>query len=78
MNDIILALLGPGHINDLLLDYYKVNGASSNDVTDAEYEFLIAVGASPGDVEDMWHEYLTGLGYSGHINDMLYIYWSSL
>lgn len=73
--DGIMAALGPGQVNDLLLAYYKSNGAVSSSITDAEYEFLIVQGASPGNVQDMWSEYLQSLGWSGSVSDMKNSFW---
>ena len=42
INDAIRAALGPGELNELLLAFYKANGATSNDLQDAELQFLIA------------------------------------
>jgi hypothetical protein len=74
----MMAALGPGQLNDLLLAYYKANGATSSNITDAEYEFLIAQGASPRNVQDMWEEYLESEGWSGSVDDMKNSYWVKL
>lgn len=75
VNDCILTAVGPGHINDGLLAYYQANGATSDDIDDAEYEFLLAQGADAGHVNDMWFSMLTNLGYSGALDDMKHDFW---
>ena len=76
INDCIhTALGGVGHINDLLLAYYQSNGATAEQINDAEYEFLIAQGVAPAQLNDMWFEFLRGFGYTGALNDMLHQFW---
>ena len=75
INDCIVEALGGGHINDLLLEYYHDYGATSNNLTDAEYEFLVFNGATPGHINDMWFEALISLGYSGTLDDMFHTFW---
>lgn len=75
INDCILAAIGPGQINDRLLLYYQANGATSDDINDAEREFLVAQGADIGNVNDMWFQFLRSIGYIGALTDMLYRFW---
>lgn len=75
INDCILAALDLEQINDALLDYYQINGATSNDINDAEMEFLLAQGADPGNVDDMWFQLLINLGYIGSLDDMQWEFW---
>ena len=66
------------YINDyasLLLEYYQDNGATSNDLQDAEREFLVAQDLGPGTNQDMWYLLLEALGYSGTLSDMLLEFW---
>ena len=57
-NDCIIAALGTGHINDLLLSYYQANGATSDDLNTAEAEFLAAESlVISGDNNDWWSEF---------------------
>jgi len=72
---ILAATGGPTH-QDGLLSYFLANGAVSNNIVDAEYEFLIAGGASPSSIPDMWYEFLTIQGYTGSVPDMYYDYWA--
>lgn len=65
-----------GAIPDMLLQYYKANSATSNCLTDAENQFLIAKGYTTGAITDKWFKYLTSLGYTGTITDMLHEYWN--
>ena len=75
-HEALVAALGhDGHINDLLLEYYQLNGAISENINDAAIEFLIAQGAAPAHVNDMWHQVLSALGYEGALNDMLHQFW---
>lgn len=64
-----------GDINDLLLVYYQTNGATSDSITDAEYEFLLAQGVPAAQVNDMWFTFLSNQGYPGSLNDMKYRFW---
>ena len=59
----------------LLLDYYQTNGATSDDIQDAEREFLIAQGATPATNQDMWYEFLRSRGYTGALPDMIKDFW---
>jgi len=67
------------HISDCMPEdlraYYQANGATSNHISDAQYEFLIAQGATAGQVNDMWYEVLAAAGYEGALDDMLYQFW---
>ena len=76
-NDCVVAALGgSGQYNDLLLAYYQANGATSDNLVDAEYEFLIANGAtSEFHRNDMWFEILRLWGYVGALSDMMYQFW---
>jgi len=65
----------PNDYNQLLLAYYKTNGATSNDLQDAEYEFLIAQGATPATIPDMWFEWLGSLSYTGALSDRIKSFW---
>jgi len=64
-----------GTVTDMLLQYYKANGATSNSLTDAETQFLISKGFTTGTVTDKWFAYLRSLGYTGTVTDMLFNYW---
>lgn len=64
-----------GTVTDMLLQYFKYNGATSNSFTDAENEFLTLKGFTTGTVTDKWFNYLRSLGYVGNITDMLFNYW---
>lgn len=76
LNDLTVGVVGSG-LNDGLLAHYKSNGATSNDLNDAEVQYLIARGVAPGDVADMWETYLTGKAYTGNITEMKYSWWSA-
>lgn len=57
-SDCIIAALGAGQVNDLLLAYYKANGATSDDLSTAEAEFLAAQSlVITGHVNDWWAEF---------------------
>lgn len=82
LNDAINAAIpdiagAQNHINDKLLRYYKANGATSNDLRDAELQFLVARGVPAGHLADMWEQYLrVTKGYgAGHINDLKLRFW---
>ena len=72
------------HINDVYggnIAYYQANGATSNDLDDAEREFLIANGGvNPvGDPQqhenDMWFYMLGIFGYTGALDDRQLKFW---
>ncbi len=69
-NDCLNEITGPGQINELKLKHYRDNGAISNNLNDAEYEYLLAQGVSKKHISDMWHEFLKTKGFSGALNDM--------
>ncbi len=80
LNDCILQAVGAtgeSQLNDGLVKHYQANGAVSNDLNDAEVEFLVANGATPGQhVQDMWQQLLPPVvGFSGDLNDMLLPFW---
>jgi len=75
INDCIADALGSTHLNDLLLGYYQDNGAVSNNLNEAEYEFLLAQGMTAAALPDMWEALLSSLGYTGSLTDMWYEFW---
>jgi hypothetical protein len=64
-----------GTVTDMLLQYYKANGATSNSLQDAESEFLILKGFTFGSNTDKWFSYLRSLNFTGTVTDMLFNYW---
>jgi hypothetical protein len=64
-----------GTVTDMLLQYYKANGATSNSLQDAESEFLILKGFTFGSNTDKWFAYLRSLSFTGTVTDMLFNYW---
>ncbi len=64
-----------GATNDMLLQWYQANGATSNDLNDAAMEMLIAVGAVGGQVNDKWFNVLRANGFEGQLNDMFTDFW---
>jgi len=79
LNDLILSKVGGKNINTGLVDYYRMNGATSFVLPVAERQFLLSKGLSDeGATNDLWMEYLGGLGFNGTIDDRLYRYWLSV
>jgi hypothetical protein len=86
LNDAINAAIpdvvgGDNSINGKLLRHYKANGATSNDLQDAEYQFLKIAhpfGTAPQTNQDLWYAYLYSSGYSGALQDMKLAYWTAL
>jgi hypothetical protein len=64
-----------GTVTDMLLQYYKANGATSNSLQDAESQFLIIKGYTLGSNTDKWYAYLRSLSFTGTVTDMLFDYW---
>ena len=55
-----------GHVNDMWMNVFLANGASSLNYSDASYEFLAANGFANGGVTQRWHDYwLNGGGIGG-------------
>ncbi len=76
INDCILEATGGPTVNDGLLSYYLLNGATSNNIKDAEYEFLLVQGATAStSIQDMWFEFLRGRAYVGSVSDMQSRFW---
>ena len=63
---------------EMELQYYLSNGATISSVRDAEMQFLEAQGFSIGAVQDRWKAFLLSLGYTGSIDDMLNIWWTTI
>ena len=81
VNDLIRAALEAlgysGSVDNMRLARFKSDGATSDNPMDAQKEWLVIQGATPGQhVDDMWKEVLLAAGYSGHINNMYYDFWS--
>lgn len=65
-----------GAQEDRELKFYQANGATSNNLPDAELQFLTLQGYPTGTSEDRWFAYLTSLGYKGSVDDMIKPWWS--
>ena len=65
-----------GATNDLLLQWLKANGATSNALPDAWKEMLEAQGYTYGSRNDSWYALLGDLGYTGALNDRELAFWS--
>jgi hypothetical protein len=74
-----LALLGyTGSINDMLLKYYRDNGATASVLNHAEMQFLALQGATALTLNNRRRQFYTSLGYTGSLPDMEYQYWWEL
>jgi len=71
-NAAIADVANKNSLQEKLLRYYQANGATSNDVQDAEVEFLNARLIAAGDLQDRWLTYLRGKGFTGSLNEMKY------
>jgi hypothetical protein len=72
------ALRNIGHTGsqeDMELQFYLANGATTNSLRDAEMQFLETRGYSLGAVDDRWSTFLRAEGYTGSKDDMLYAWW---
>jgi hypothetical protein len=74
-DDTVIVTVTPGYQTGLLA-YYQANGATSNDLRQAEYEFLLTQGAIAAHKQDMWFAFLTGKGFVGSLSDMLQQFWA--
>ena len=80
INDAIVAELGPGQINDLLITYYNANNGAEPDggnINDAEDSFLQFQGGLKGNLNDMWFNFLSTApqSLSGTVDDMKLAWW---
>ena len=79
INDAILAATGGPTVNDGLVTYYQANGAVSDDLQDAELEFLqaLVVPVAAGSLQDMWLEFLGVQGFIGALDDRRAAFWAN-
>ncbi len=80
INDAIVAELGPGQINDLLITYYNANNGAEPDgesINDAEDSFLQFQGGLKANLNDMWDNFLSTAPQSltGAVDDMKLAWW---
>ena len=69
LNDLILSKVGGSNINTVLVDYYRINGATSFNLPTAEREFLLSKGLDDtGTTNDLWMQFLGNLGFNGTID----------
>jgi len=61
--------------NDCKLAFYQAGGALSDDMQDAQREWLILEGFAPESNQDMFYEYLRANGYVGDYSDMKSQFW---
>lgn len=65
-----------GSRNDMLLEYYQANGATSDNIDDAEREFLLARGVAEAQVNDMWLAYFDARAFgTSTLNDGAFQFW---
>jgi len=61
------------------LAHYQANGATSNDLQDAEREFLLVqVPGGLGTNADIWMVFLNAQGYVGALSDRRSAYWAAV
>jgi len=78
-NDLKLAATGGSSNNDGFLAFLLANGATANNIPDAENQFLLARGVPQMRKNDMWYAFLTNipsLPLGGHIADMKRQWWT--
>ncbi len=78
INDAILAVVGPGQLNDELLIYYRVNSddPTIEDLQDAEFAFLAFNGGGKSAIPDMWEAFLDAQGIAvGALADRKLTFW---
>jgi hypothetical protein len=63
MYDILGDLGYTGSLAGRLVKYFKANGATSDSLQTAEYQFLVARGISGGSIADMWIKYFASRGF---------------
>jgi len=54
-----------GSMQDAYLKWLLARGATSNNITQAEMQFLIGKGFTTGTLDDRWYNYLGSLTYTG-------------
>ncbi len=64
-------------LNQCKLAYYQANGATSGNLDDAEYEFLVAVPITKGNINDMWFTHLRALLLTGTLTEMRDSFWTT-
>jgi hypothetical protein len=65
-----------GSLQDMLIKWYLTNGATSKQINDAEYQFLLARGITPPfTIKDGWYRYFSLQGLSGAFADKQLSYW---
>ena len=65
-----------GAMSDMTLQWLQANGATSNSISDAWLEMLVAQGIAPNTHRgDGWYDYLGLRGYTGSINDRELAFW---
>lgn len=67
-----------GHSQDMLLPYYKSKGATSNNLVEAESQFLSIKGFNSGSLIDRWNAYLSSLGFTGDLQSKRKAFWESI
>ncbi len=63
--------------NDCQLEFYQANGATSDDLQDAQREWLIVEGFPAEHNQDMFFDYLLSIGLTGSYSDMRIAFWKT-
>ena len=66
-----------GTNDDMMLQWAKAAGATSNHINDAVLEALLLNGATTPNLSDAWVEYLNSIGLTGTRNDMELGFWEA-
>ena len=64
-----------GSVPQMLVDFYKANGATADSLQTAEYQFLLARGMTSNTIADMWVEYFRSLGYTPSFHEGMKDFW---
>ena len=76
--DALRSLSYEGTQEDMELAFFQNHGATSNNLIDAEQQYLAAQGYTTGTIMDRWFNYLRAQGYTGTVTDMWTQFWTDV
>lgn len=73
----LLSLTTGGSLPDMLKKFLLARGATSDNLNQAQKEFLLSHAMIDAPVNEMWYKYFESLNYPGQINEKEATYWSN-